>query len=150
MSAGANACKSSESSIGMRSSSSSAMVVWPQRSRSEARPGHHMGLPVIEAQEILPREPALSERGGSLEKRHVDDTHALGARRLGDLLRHHLPHERDGDATQAMQDLVGAANARSREHRALGDAALVRLVLARLRNQLLQSERNVKIGRASW
>ena len=42
--------------------------------------GQHVLLPVVETQEILPRELALSEGGGALEERHVDHADVLGAR----------------------------------------------------------------------
>src|SRR5688572_31668662 len=86
-------------------------------SRLQPRAGHHVLLPVLECQEILPCKLALSERGGALEEGDVDDADVLGAGRLGDLLGDHLPHERDRDATQAMQDLVGAADPCPGKHR---------------------------------
>ena len=64
MSRGAKACRSRASSIGMRTGSSSV--------RSDPGPGRQVLGPVLETQEILPRELALSERGGALEERHVD------------------------------------------------------------------------------
>src|SRR5262245_19576643 len=114
--------------MGMRTGSDST----PGGVISQDWTGHHVLLPVVEAQEILPRKLALSKRRGALEESDVDQSHALGARRLGDLLGHHLPDERNGNAREAVQDLVGAADAGAREHGSLGDRALAGLVLAGL------------------
>src|SRR5512138_1002329 len=86
---GTNECRSSASSIGTRTGSPGSATA------SESGTGHHVLLPVLVAQEILSCELALSERGGALEERDIDDDHALRLRRLDDLLGHHLPNERD-------------------------------------------------------
>ena len=102
---GRNECRSSASSIGRRTGSSSL--------RLEGGTGHHVLLPVLVAQEILSCKLALSERGGPLEEGNVNDADALGARALGHLLRHHLADERNGDPAEAVQDFLGAADARA-------------------------------------
>jgi hypothetical protein len=112
-SAGAKACRSSASSMGIRIGSSALIGLGVER-RLQGRSGHHVLLPVLEAQEILPRELALSEGGGALEEPHIDDPHAFRARRLGYLLGYHLAHKGDGDPSEPMQHLVGAADPRAR------------------------------------
>ena len=52
----------------------------------------------------------------------------LGTRGFGDLLAHHLTHERDRDPAETMDDLLGAADPRAGEHRPLGHHS-VRLAL---------------------
>src|SRR5438876_1580579 len=134
MSRGANACRSSASSIGIR----------PAR-RLQPRPSRHVLLPVVEAQEILPRELALSEGRRALEEGHVHQEDILGTRGFGDLLAHHLTHERDRDPAEPMDDLLSAADPRAGEHRPLGHHS-VRLALgvrARLGHELLEAERHV-------
>src|SRR5437588_2011353 len=134
ISRGWKACRSSESSIWILTGSSVT---------SESRARLQVLRPVLKAREILPRELALSERRRALEERDVDHRKVLGARGVGDLLRHHLTHERNGDTRQAMEHLVGATDPRARQHGAALDARLVRRVLAGLRHELLQAQRHV-------
>src|SRR6266536_49678 len=84
---GAKAWRSSASSIGIRTGSSSGLTRARARTLvlgSELRTARHVLLPVPEAQEILPRELALSEGRRPLEEGHVDHRDPLGPRRLGD------------------------------------------------------------------
>src|SRR5512134_1005098 len=144
---GANACRSSESSMGMGTGESSAAgtsgaTVAPIR--SEPRSGGQVLRPVLEAREILPRELALSECRRALEEGHVDHRHVLGARGFGHLLRHHLTDERDRDPPETVEHLVRAAQACPRQHGTVGRGGdLVGIVLAGLRHELLQAERDV-------
>src|SRR2546427_10048021 len=101
---GRKECRSSASSIGRRTGSSSL--------RLQAGAAHHVLLPVLVAQEILPCKLALSERGGALAEGHVDHADALGARALGHLLRHHLANERARDPSAPTQDFLAAAHPR--------------------------------------
>src|SRR3989441_7100472 len=113
--------------------------------RLQPRPSHHVLLPVVEAQEILPRELALSEGRGALEEDHVHQGDALGARGLGDPLGHHLAYDRDRNPAEPVDDLLGAADPGAGQHRSLGHPR-VRLALrvrARLGHELLQAERHV-------
>jgi hypothetical protein len=101
-------------------------------------------LPVLEAQEILPRELALSKGRRPFKEGDVHEDDALRARRLCDLLGHHLPHKRDGDSPEAVQHLIGAADAGAREEGSLGrDTHLVWIVLARLGDELLETQGDV-------
>src|SRR5437879_10719923 len=101
----------------MRTGSSSGEFSGSRRwRRSEPHPAGHVLLPVLEAQEILPRELALSERRGTLEERDVDEPDVLGSGGLGNLLGDHLTHERDRNAAETVDDFFGAADARARQH----------------------------------
>src|SRR5688572_290836 len=130
---GANAWRSSASSIGIRTGSSG----------SELHTAGHVLLPVLKTQEILSCKLALSEGGGALEEGDVDNHDALRPRGLGHFLRHHLPHERNRDTAEPMHDLVGAANARARQDGAIGRQCGLGLVFARLGHELLQPQRHV-------
>src|SRR2546423_12112907 len=151
-SAGRKEWRSGASSMGRWTGSSasigrgtpSRVPPFPSMTRvSEAWAGLQVLGPVLKAREILPRELALSERGRALEEGHVHHRDVLGARRVRHLLGDHLAHERDRDAAEPVQDLVGAADAGARQHRALVGGRLVGIVLARLGDELLQPQRHV-------
>src|SRR5262245_61247579 len=107
----------------------------------QAGSGHDVLLPVREAREILPRGLALSEGCRALEEGDVDEADVLGTSRLRHSLGDHLSHERNGNAAQAVQYLVGAADPGARQQRSLG--GLVGSVLTCLGHQLLQAQRDV-------
>src|SRR5262245_46399051 len=76
------------------------------RPRSEPNAARHVLLPMLEAREILSRLLALSEGRRTLEEDDIDLHDVLGPGRLRDLLRHHLSHERNGNAGEPVEHLV--------------------------------------------
>src|SRR5207248_7834537 len=96
-----------------------APLTTTREARSERGTRHHVLLPVLVAQEILSRKLALSEGGGALEERDVDQADALGAGALGDFLRHHLTHERNRNAPETMQHFFRTSHARAGQYRPL-------------------------------
>src|SRR2546427_5130005 len=77
---GRKECRSSTSSIGRRTGSSSL--------RLQAGAAPHLLLPVLVGQESLPRQLALSERGGARGEGDGDPTDALRAPPPRPPLRH--------------------------------------------------------------
>lgn len=99
-------------------------------------------LPVLEAQEILSRQLALSEDGRPLEEGDVDECDPLGPSGVSDLLRHHLADERNRNPAEPVDHFLRATDPRSGEHGAVGGCSLWD-VLARFRDELGQTEGDV-------
>lgn len=96
-----------------------------------------MLFPVFPAQEILPREFALSERCGLLEVRYIDTGDAVLAGLVGHFFGDHLADERNRDSGHAMGDFFSAGNGSAIEIGSPGIRSGG--VLAGLRYELLQA-----------
>src|SRR5512132_2606657 len=92
----------------------------------------------------LPLKFALSKRRRLFEEWHVDARHAVAAGGIDHLLNDHLPHERNRDTFDAMDDLIRAAHGSALKIRAVRSVHRG-WMLARFRDELLESQRH-KVG----
>ena len=108
----------------------------------ELRTRQDVLLPMLPAQEILPRQFALSKRCSTFKEGdiHTGNVFVLGL--LGDLFNDHLAHKGDRDTPYAVYDIVGAWHGGPREIRPIACLGL-RHVFTGLRDELLQTHRDV-------